>query len=156
MTQSRPPDVRVVLDTQVLLRGAVAANNSLTAKIYEAWLDSRFELLLSEAILNEIERVLQRPEVLRKLRFTATEARALVLLVRRRGQLVAPTVRIRRSRDPDDDKFLECAVAGQAMCLVTADHDLLSLRDIEGIPIMDIPTFWTTLSAHLRESPAPE
>jgi predicted nucleic acid-binding protein len=52
--------VRVVLDTQVLLRGAVAANNSLTAKIYEAWLDSRFELLLSEATLNEIERVLQR------------------------------------------------------------------------------------------------
>lgn len=62
MTQFRPLDVRVVLDTQVLLRGAVAANNSLIAKIYEAWLDSRFELLLSEAILNEIERVLQRPE----------------------------------------------------------------------------------------------
>ena len=64
MTQSRPPDVHVVLDTQVLLRGAVAANNSLTAKIYEAWLDSRFELLLSEAILNEIERVLheRKPE----------------------------------------------------------------------------------------------
>ncbi len=147
--------MRVVLDTQVLLRGAVAANNSLTAKIYEAWLDSRFELLLSEPTLNEIERVLQRPEVLRKLRFTATEARALVLLVRRRGQLVAPAVRIRRSRDPDDDKFLECAVAGHAACLVTADHDLLSLRDIEGIPIMDIPTFWTTLSANLRESPRP-
>ena len=48
------------------------------------------------------------------------------------------------------------AVAGHATCLVTADHDLLSLRDIEGIPIMDIPTFWTTLSVHLRESAAPE
>lgn len=156
MTQSKLPDVRVVLDTQILLRGAVAANNSLTAKIYEAWLDSRFELLFSEATLNEIERVLQRPEVLRKLRFTATEARALVLLVRRRGQLVTPAVRIHQSRDPDDDKFLECAVAGHATCLVTADHDLLSLQDIEGIPIMDIPTFWATLSAHLRESSASE
>lgn len=154
MTQFRLPDVRVVLDTQILLRGAVAANNSLTAKIYEAWIDSRFELLFSEATLDELERVLQRPEVLRKLRFTATEARALVLLVRRRGKLVMPVVRIQRSRDPDDDKFLECAVAGHATCLVTADHDLLILRNIEGIPIMDIPTFWTTLSAHLRESSA--
>lgn len=49
MTQFRQPDVRVVLDTQVLLRGAVVANNSLAAKIYEAWLNSRFELLFSEA-----------------------------------------------------------------------------------------------------------
>jgi putative PIN family toxin of toxin-antitoxin system len=156
MTQFRLPDVRVVLDTQVILRGAVAANKSLTAKIYEVWIDSRFELLFSEATLNEIERVLQRPEVLRKLQFTATEGRALVLFIRRRGQLVEPVVRIQVSRDPDDDKFLECAVAGQATCFVTADHDLLSLRNIEGIPIMDIPTFWTTLSARLREAPAPE
>lgn len=148
--------MRVVLDTQVLLRGAVAGNDSLTAKIFEAWLDSRFELLLSEATLNEIERVLQRPEVLRKLRFSVIEARALALLLRRRGQLVAPSVRIRRSRDPDDDKFLECAVAGHATCLVTADHDLLSLRNIEGIPIMDIPTFWNTLTAERRERPSPE
>lgn len=148
--------MRIVLDTQVLLRGAVAGNDSLTAKIFEAWLDSRFELLLSEATLNEIERVLQRSEVLRKLRFTAIEARALVLLLRRRGQLVAPSVRIRRSRDPEDDKFMDCAVAGHATCLVTADHDLLSLRDIEGIPIMDIPTFWNTLTAERREPPSPE
>lgn len=74
MLRFKPPDVRVVLDTQVLLRGAVAGNDSLTAKIFEAWLDSRFELLLSEATLNEIERVLHRPEVLRKLRFSVIEA----------------------------------------------------------------------------------
>ena len=67
---------------------------------------------------------------------------------------MAPAVRIHRSRDPDDDKFLECAVAGHVMCLVTADYDLLSLQDIDGIPITDIPTFWATLSAHTRESSA--
>lgn len=139
--------MRVVLDTQVLLRGAVARNKSLTAKIFEAWLDAKFELLLSEATLNEIECVLQRPEVLRKLQLTVIESRALVLLLRRQGQCVAPSVHIRRSRDPDDDKFLDCAVEGHATCLVTADHDLLSLREIEGIPIMDIPTFWNTLTA---------
>lgn len=69
---------------------------------------------------------------------------------------MAPSVRIRRSRDPDDDTFLECAVASHATCLVTADHDLLSLRNIVGIPIMDIPTFWNTLTAERRERPSPE
>ena len=47
-------------------------------------------------------------------------------------------------------------MAGHATCLVTADHDLLSLRDIEGIPIIDIPTFWNRLTADLREAPSPE
>lgn len=49
------------------------------------------------------------------------------------------------SRDPTDDKFLECAVAGGADCLVSADADLLSLREVRGIPILDVPTFWQKL-----------
>lgn len=58
--------------------------------------------------------MLARPEVLQKLRLSPVEARALVSLLRRRAVLITATTRIRRSRDPDDDKFLECAVAGGA------------------------------------------
>jgi len=85
--------------------------------------------------------------VLEKLRFNAIEARALVALLRRRGQFVTPTIAIHRSRDPADDKFLECAVAGDADCLVSADADLLSLTEIEGIPILDAPAFVRRLTA---------
>jgi predicted nucleic acid-binding protein len=41
---------------------------------------------------------------------------------------VTPSRRIRRSRDPDDDKFLECAVAGAAEWLVTASGAALTGR----------------------------
>lgn len=136
---------KVVLDTQILLRGAVARTESLTARIYDAWRDGRFALLLSEPILTEIEAVLSRLEVLQKLRLSPIEARALVAVLRRRAVVVTPTARITRSRDPADDKFLECAVAGGADCLVSADADLLSLREIEGIPVLDVPTFWQKL-----------
>ena len=78
MTPSGQPDLRVVLDTQVLLRGAVAKTDSLTAKVYEAWRDNRFILLASEAILTEVDAVLHRPEVRQKLRFTLVEAHAIV------------------------------------------------------------------------------
>jgi len=107
---SEPSALRVVLDTQLLLRGAVAKTESLTARIYDAWRDGRFVLVLSESILTEIETVLSRPEVLGKLRLSPLEARALVTLLRRQAVLVTPTISIRRSRDPADDKFLECAV----------------------------------------------
>jgi len=137
--------LKAVLDTQVILRGAASATPSVTSRIYQAWDAGHFTLLLSESILAEVEDVLCRPEVLRKLRMTTIEAGALIDLLRRRGVLITPTVRIAHSRDPDDDKFLECAVAGSADYIVSADTDLLSLREVQGIPIVDVPTFWRAL-----------
>ena len=51
------------------------------------------------------------------------------------------TVRVRRRlavvrRDPDDDKFLECAVAGRAGYVVTGDRDLRELGSFRGITIL--------------------
>jgi len=85
--------------------------------------------------------VTARPELWRKLHVTPREARAVLLRLRRRAVLVRPDVTIRMSRDPTDDKFLECAVSGAADYLVSADADLLSLREVRGIPILDAPTF---------------
>lgn len=138
--------LKVVLDTQVLLRGAFAHTQSLTARIYEAWRAGEFVLLMSEPILAEVDDVTARPEVLRKLRVTPREARAALIRIRRRAALVRPNVTIRMSRDPTDDKFLECAVSGEADDIVSADADLLSVREVRGIPIVDVPDFWRKLS----------
>lgn len=97
-------------------------------------------------MLQEIEDVLSRADVLQKLRLSFIEARALVTLLQRQGLFIEPATTIRRSRDPGDDKFLECAVGGQADYIVTADNDLLSLDAIENIPIVDVPMFWRTLT----------
>jgi uncharacterized protein len=48
------------------------------------------------------------------------------------------------------DKFLECAVAGRADYVVSGDADLLSLREVQGIPIVDAPTFWQALTREAR------
>jgi putative PIN family toxin of toxin-antitoxin system len=137
--------LKAVLDTQIVLRGAASASLTITARIYVAWDTGRFTLLSSEPILAEVETVLRRPEVLRKLRMRPVEAVALVELLRRRSALVSPTQQVARSRDPRDDKFLEAAIAGGADYLVSGDADLLSLREVERIPIVDAPTFWQVL-----------
>jgi putative PIN family toxin of toxin-antitoxin system len=110
----------------VLLRGALARTQSLTARLYEAWRADQFVLLVSEPILAEVDAVTARPELWRKLRVTPREARAVPRRLRRRAVLVRPDVTIRMSRDPTDDKFLECAVSGGADYVVSADADLLS------------------------------
>jgi hypothetical protein len=44
---------------------------------------------------------------------------------------VRPEVTTRISRDATDDKFLECAVSGDADYIVSADADLLILREVQ-------------------------
>lgn len=56
------------------------------------------------------------------------------------SDLVAPRSsffeRVRVCRDPKDDKFLECALWGQADYLVSRDLDLLSIADFRGVQIV--------------------
>jgi len=45
------------------------------------------------------------------------------------------------SPDPEDDKFLSCAVSGEATYLVTGDKGLLSLEQYRGLRIMGVREF---------------
>jgi uncharacterized protein len=51
-------------------------------------------------------------------------------------ELVEVVEGIRKSRDPNDDKFLEAAVNGHADVLVTGDQDLLQLHPFRGVAIL--------------------
>lgn len=48
--------------------------------------------------------------------------------------------------DPDDDKFLDCAVAAQAEIIVSGDEHLLSLGSFQGIQILTPAAFVVLLS----------
>ena len=71
----------------------------------------------SPEILEEYSAVLRRP----RFGFSEEEVRALLDLLCRCGNLLdaLPTVAI--SPDPDDNKFIACAVAGKADFLVTGN-----------------------------------
>ncbi|MFC6891009.1 PIN domain-containing protein [Halorubrum trueperi] len=49
--------------------------------------------------------------------------------------------------DPDDDKFLEAAVAGSVDYLVSGDGHLLDLESFRGIDIVEPRTFYDRLNA---------
>ena len=42
----------------------------------------------------------------------------------------------RMSADPDDDKYIACAIAGRATFVVTGDPDLLDLRQHESVRVV--------------------
>ena len=43
--------------------------------------------------------------------------------------------------DPDDDKFVECALQANASLIVSGDHHLLELEEYEGIRILSAAEF---------------
>ena len=38
--------------------------------------------------------------------------------------------------DPDDDKFIECAIAGKAMAIISGDKHLLKVSGYQGIDVI--------------------
>jgi putative PIN family toxin of toxin-antitoxin system len=68
------------------------------------------------------------------------------------AEVIKPKRRLRVvRRDPSDNKFLECAVAGKASVIISGDKDLLSLGSFRRIRIQSPAQF---LADHpgLRES----
>lgn len=132
--ESAPP--RLVIDTNVFVSGLISPAGA-PARILRAVQDKRAIHLVSDPIVEEYLRVLEYPRI-RKFRgisdaFVADIAAYLVYQTER----VELQSRIKMSPDPDDDVFLNTAVDGRAMLLVTGDKtDLLSLEKIEGIPIV--------------------
>ena len=44
-------------------------------------------------------------------------------------------------RDPDDDKFISCAVDGKCIYIVSGDNDLLAMEAFDGIEIITVADF---------------
>jgi uncharacterized protein len=112
--------VRIFLDTNVLV--SAVATRGLCADVLQAVL-ARHELILGEAVLEELQRVLRE-----KFKLPPEITQEVVALLRREATVIgeAPPLGV-AVRDPNDLPVLEQAVAGEADYLVTGDFDLLEI-----------------------------
>ena len=108
--------IRAVIDTNVLVSAMIssAGNEALVVMAINQGL---VVPCLSIEVIQEYSDVLRRP----KFSFSAGEVRALLDLLRSCGSLNDSVPRPGASPDPDDDKFIACALAGKADFLVTGN-----------------------------------
>jgi putative PIN family toxin of toxin-antitoxin system len=91
------------------------------------WLRGEFELVVSEALLQELERALAYPKLRRHV--DAEGAAAFLSLLRGTAIVAAdPESPPNRSADADDDYVVALAEHTRAI-LVSGDHHLLDLAD---------------------------
>ena len=133
--------IRAVLDTNVLVSALLFTGPP--SKLVPAWQSGRLRPLLSAEILEEYLRVLAYPQ------FTLTDGEVRRLIeddllpfvdTNRTKPLIVPSL-----RDPDDLKFIACAIESNVRWLVSGDDALLSLRRFESIEIVSVSTFLNLL-----------
>lgn len=124
--------IRAVLDTNVLV-SALLFGGRLSA-LRDAWQRGRVRLVLCRETVDEFLRVLAYPK------FRLAE-REITFLVETEVIPFADVVDISgregaHCRDPEDDKFIHCALAGRCRYLVSGDEDLLSLGKVGTVRIV--------------------
>lgn len=120
---------RVVLDTNVL----VAAHfnpGSASNKILDLCQRKKLVLVLTSHILEEFSLILRNISARKSFRKRMDKIISQAILIKK-----APRVNV-VTEDPEDNKFLSCALAGRADYIITSDRHLLVLRKFRGIKIV--------------------
>lgn len=123
-----PTPFRVVLDTNILLRG-VLNMHSAPGRVVRACDERAVLLLLSKPVVSEYRAVLTDDDIVRRYPNITPEKVEITL---RRLRYVGDVLRSAGAkfdypRDPKDEMIIELAIAGEATHIVSADKDLLSL-----------------------------
>ena len=138
--------MKAVLDTNILVsRFLVPAGKS--AHIVSHWENGTFELLVSQAIISECARVLRYPRIRRKYAYTDEEVEGYLTLLQSQASMTQPEISLNVVlADTDDNRIVECALAGEADYIVTGDNHLLNLRSYSGMQIITPATFLLLLT----------
>ncbi len=125
---------KIVLNTNSLIQ--CIAHRSRYHAIWISILDGRHELCVSNEILAEYEEILER-KASHKFAVLALN----VIINNPHTIFVTPYFHFNLIvSDPDDNKFVDCAVAGNAKFIVTEDHhyDILQQYDFPKVEVIKL------------------
>ena len=128
--------MKAILDTNVLISGIFFSGTPY--EILAAWRDRKIELIISPEILEEYRRVGEEMEI----KFPGIEIAPFLELLAIEATMVA-VMPLTESvcTDPDDDKFLACAIASKARVICSGDKALLKTTGYQGIEVLTPRSF---------------
>jgi len=132
----------IVLDTNCLL--VCITTKSKYHNVWTAFLDEDFQLCVSNEIMNEYEEILAK-------RISPSFADMMIQIILNSENVVFAHPRFRFNLitvDPDDNKFVDCAIVTNAEYIVSQDKhfNVLKKIDFPKINVIDIDTFSKMIS----------
>lgn len=119
--------MKATLDTNVLMSGIFFGG--VPGRVLEAWRDDRFKWFVTADIIDEYREVSERLH--RKV--PRIDPRGWIALIEDEATSIVPKDLTNPvCEDPDDDKFVACALVSDAI-IVSGDHHLLDVNGRSGI-----------------------
>ena len=139
--------MRVVLDTNIYI--ALALQGEFAEDLFEVITKiPDLITITSEEILKELAQKLQE-----KFHWKQADIDLFLARIRKLVKIISSKEKVSVvTRDPKDNKILECAVAGKADLIVTADQDLIKLKTFRGIAIIHPKTFTWTFPDYFKKN----
>lgn len=119
--------MQVVIDPGVFVSGLITPHG-LPARLVRMWGDAAFDVVVSPMLLEELEDVLARPHISKRV--GRADAATFLLRLENAATLVDdPPAATGATADPDDDYLVALARAAGAHALVSGDRHFLDLAD---------------------------
>lgn len=132
--------MRIVLDTNIFISNLISDKGN-PAKIVRWWLEGEFDVLVSQAIIDEILRVTDYARIQKKYARVRENRLEFATLISEQAEWVEPREILNVVVDESDNRYVECAVTGNAQYIVTGDEHLLELGEYQGIVILTPAAF---------------
>lgn len=134
--------IRAVLDTNLLISYLLTNGNTIS-RVMAHWEQGHFVCLQSPQTVDELIDVINRP---RLRRYMKTTPQPLLDLIETDAEYTKGALSLPGAcRDPKDDKFIACAIEGNADYIVSGDNDLLDLGVYQNVQIIRVWDFLTLL-----------
>lgn len=131
--------MRIVIDTNVLASAVFFGGKPFQLLRYI--MADRVDAVASKEIVDEYEEIIYRLQQ----KYPAINTRIPLQEFLARLEIIRVSSDIHISRDPDDDKFISCAVDGKCLYVVSGDSDLLSVGKYADIEILTVTEFLNRL-----------
>jgi len=123
--------MKIILDTNVLISGIFFTGPPY--QILKAWQEGKIKIIASEEILSEYQRVAEELSN----QFPSVEANRILELITIHAEIIDATdFQITICEDPDDNKFIACALASKSKIIVSGDNHLINVSGYKGIQVV--------------------
>ena len=128
--------MRIVIDTNVVASGIIFGGKP--KQLLRLAVKNDVALCVSSQILAEYDEIISRLSEKYPNRSHAITLKNLADKV----LLVSPKQTVTVCRDLDDNKFIECALEGKCLYIVSGDADLLDLQSYADVEIVTVAEFF--------------
>jgi putative PIN family toxin of toxin-antitoxin system len=137
--------IRAVIDTNVLVSGIISPKGA-PRKILDLARKEIFEVVSSVSINHEILNVLHRDYIYTKYNLAEKIIDDISAFLYEGSILTEDRYAVSKvKRDPEDNKFIACALEGEADYIISGDDHLLRLKHYRGVQIVDARDFLKVL-----------